>query len=222
MDEMGSVYFQVVPLNASELESLDRDLALKRLRVRVAGLNQRLSSDPRDADALQKLGDLYLDVGAFSRAVLYYRWALETAGEDAHTLYHLGAALLEEGQAEEAASHFLRVTALLPDEADGYHALAVTLVRLGRLEEAIVQYRRTILLDPDHPEALQNLGALLVRAGASDEGLEYVLQAARRYVAMGEVERASELVQSVWNQAETQGNTKISRQSEELMKSIRP
>jgi tetratricopeptide (TPR) repeat protein/mono/diheme cytochrome c family protein len=215
-DEMGDVYLRLLPRNQDELPELERDLTVKRLQHRVAGLNHRLSRDPGDTGALRGLGEVYLSIGAFDRAVPHFRRALDHEPEDPNVRYSLAIALQGEGELEEALEHFRELAEAVPDQAAPRQALANTLVLMGREEEAVPHYRRVLEADPGHAGAAGNLAVVLLGLGRTPEGLEIAIRAVESYVAAGDETSAREVLEFALGEARSAGERAAARRLEEL------
>jgi tetratricopeptide (TPR) repeat protein len=157
------------PLNAL------RDASVLHSQGRLNEAAQRyqlvLAADPRNYEALYRLGLVRLQQGRFDGAATQFRRALkvERRAVDAHQ--HLAVALSGLGQHREAIQFYQSALAMKPDYAEAHNNLAHSLQILGRNEEAVAHYQKAIAIKPDYPEATNNLGVVLQTLGRFPEAL---------------------------------------------------
>lgn len=91
-------------------------IGLRRLGEAREALEEAVRLAPRDAQALNRLGVLYLGMGELSRADEVFRSALATQdGMKAYWIWeHLGDTLQKEGRSREAADAYRRAIAVAP------------------------------------------------------------------------------------------------------------
>jgi predicted TPR repeat methyltransferase len=110
-----------------------------------------LARDPRDADALQLLGEILLHAGraVFAVPVLERAAAL---GAGAEALVVLGRALRETGDQEASERALTEALAADPASAEARMQLGVTLLDRRRTAEAVDALERAARQSPDKPE----------------------------------------------------------------------
>ncbi len=123
-----------------------------------------LQSDPKNADILVQLGNLYYDHHVYSEAIEYYRRALELRPKDANVRTDLGTAYWYSGFPDKAVAEYEEALAAQP-------AYSPTLLNLGivRLEGfkdaagAVAAWEELLRTNPEHPEK-QRVLDLIARA----------------------------------------------------------
>ena len=172
-----------------------------------AALEKILEREPRNAVLLARLGALYRTDDP-SRAVEYYRRALELEPRNTDYATGYGAALVQARRFSEAVLVLRQVTAIAPDNYVAHANLATALYESKRFKEALTEYGWILSAKPEiaatyffiatahdilgeYAEALAAYEAFLARADAqknSDE-IEKVnlrLPALRQQVKRGE------------------------------------
>jgi tetratricopeptide (TPR) repeat protein len=121
-----------------------------------------LAADPRQVDALNLLGSVFLQRGdadgaleRFARAA-----ALDPTFADAH--YNKAVALGALERWEEALSAYDAAIRIDPRHARAWNNRGNVLQKLERWEEALASYDRTLALTPRRAEALHNRGLVLL------------------------------------------------------------
>jgi Flp pilus assembly protein TadD len=219
-DEMGDVYLRLLPRNPEDLGELERDLTVKGLRDRIAGLNHRLEHDSADTGALLGLGEVYVSIQAWDRAIPYLRRLLDLVPGDHEARHMLGIALQGDGDTQGALDEFRTLAASVPDQVAPHLSLANTLVLAEREAEAEEHYRRVLELEPGHPSATGNLAVVLFATGRAAEGLELAVRGIEAYARSGDGESLVELLELTLEEARGAGATGIVEQLEELRRRL--
>jgi tetratricopeptide (TPR) repeat protein len=130
-------------------------------------------------DALVLVGQLWTDMGDYSRAVQSFHRALdrEPALERAH--YFAGLAQLRWEHGNEAIEEFTAALNLNPDDADAKVGLGYIYMQQAKQSEAIELFRSVIATHPDNGNAQYQLGKLLLDAGKVQEAVMHLEAAAR-------------------------------------------
>jgi Flp pilus assembly protein TadD len=149
-------------------------------------------------------GHLLERQGAFEKAELQYRKALDLQPDFVTARNRLGITLNQLGRHEEASEQFTRALRLQPGEAYLYNNLGFSLLLEGKLPEAEQAIRRALELKPNFPRASMNLGVVLARASRNDESIvafEQATDEASAYynlaVVQSELGRYSDAVRSL-------------------------
>jgi tetratricopeptide (TPR) repeat protein len=173
--EMGSLWIQVLPHSAADLEALDRDFRPKVLADDIAGDEKWLERNSRDARLHAELGDCYFEAGRVDDALKQLQEAVML---DPTPLRHydVGRVLLFARRFPEAGARFNRALALKPDMAEAIYGLGVALDGLGRLDEAINAYNLALRLNLDYADAHFNLARILAAQGRVQEALSHYEQ----------------------------------------------
>jgi tetratricopeptide (TPR) repeat protein len=128
-----------------------------------------LTRDPRNAEALHKMGIIALQMARNDVAVEFLQKAIAVNPNLAPWHDNLGVALLGQGKPDEAIAAGRRALAL-QSHYSIYVNLARAMLCIGALDEALVCCRNAIALNPDYPAAHWNLGLVLLTQGNYQEG----------------------------------------------------
>lgn len=123
---------------------------------------QAVAADPKDAEALVGMGDLYARLHAFDAARQSYEQALSAAPQNALALAGMGQALISQGQPEAALDFLTKAAAAQPKSPRVLNSLGLTYDLLGRHEEAQVTYGRGLDFAPDDGALMNNLALSFV------------------------------------------------------------
>ncbi len=118
--------------------------------------------DPRiSADALNNIGQAFLQKGQIDKAIEYYRMAINSNYKTAVFHWNLATCLLKLGREEEARSSFLTAIHLNPDPVDATSKFAWVLFSHRQDREATLQLREALRQKPEHLPSLMRLGWIL-------------------------------------------------------------
>jgi hypothetical protein len=81
---------------------------MERVFQEISALRAAIEKNPKDADALLRLANLYQDAGKFAEAVEYYRQVLALRPDDVNPRTDMGICLRETGKVDEALAEFRR------------------------------------------------------------------------------------------------------------------
>ncbi len=70
-------------INANPSPATTMKERAKEMRERIAGFMMRLKKDPNDLEALENLGSIFLQMGAWDKACFFFERALKIKGGDA-------------------------------------------------------------------------------------------------------------------------------------------
>lgn len=175
-DEMGDLWFQLLPATERDRALLNADVRRKMVAEDIVGYEMVLRRQPEDPALHDDVAMLYLEAGQPLEAVAHFRAALRLR-PTATAHYNLATALVVAGALEEAISEFQRALALDPDYASAHNNLGHALIARGRLSEAAAHYREALRLQPNHVEARNNLGYLLLQEGRAWDAIDLFQQA---------------------------------------------
>jgi tetratricopeptide (TPR) repeat protein len=178
-DEMGDLWISVLPRDSADLALLHRDLAIRGLQRRIAGLETAVRLRPEDASARHHLGNLLQASGRVGEAVEHYLAALRIRPDDAGVHYNLALALQRLGRLEESIVHYRLAIMHEPAHVDAMNNLGNLLLTLGDTRAAVAQYRQALELAPAHADAHNNLGLALISDGRAREGARHLNEAIR-------------------------------------------
>jgi protein O-GlcNAc transferase len=138
-----------------------------------------LAQNPRDSEALGRLGLIYLEQKRFDEAIRHFGSGLEERPDSPALWSHLGIALQESGRSKEAIEAFRMACDLRPSAGQLFSNLGNALWQAGQLTQAEVICRKAIELKPDLPEAWGNLGNVLLEKDELAEAVEALQNSVR-------------------------------------------
>lgn len=122
-------------------------------------LKRRVEANPRDFDALVRLGNLYMDAVKWEQAADYYARAIAVR-RDPDVITDLGICYRQTGRPAEALRMFESVQREHPRHWQSAFNQAIALADLGRFEEARSVVAGLKKLKPDDPEVARLESAL--------------------------------------------------------------
>jgi Flp pilus assembly protein TadD len=125
----------------------------------IATLKEAIERDPKNADALIQLGNMYMDAAKYPEAIGYLNRALAVR-EDPNVLIDVGICLKETGQPEKALASFQRAAELAPGQWQPLYNQAVVLGEMRRTAEAKAIAAKLKAMRPDDPEIARLVTAL--------------------------------------------------------------
>ncbi len=99
---------------------------------------------------------------------------------NADTLNDLGVAAIDREALDEAVEYFKQATVKDPQHGNAWYNIGWVEFNRGNYDAARAAYEKQIEVTPDHKEATQNLALLGVIDGGAQDGLEVLLERARR------------------------------------------
>lgn len=160
-------------------EATDRHKAGRLAEARTLYL-EILATEPRNAEALHRLGILALQTANVAEALELLQRAVANAPDNALCHFSLAQALVSLNRSDEAIAGFRRALELRPQFPDGWSNLGAALHGQGRLPEAMDAYRQALAQQADHFDAAHNLGNALAAVGQLDEAIAMLRQCAAR------------------------------------------
>ncbi|HEY9897778.1 MAG TPA: tetratricopeptide repeat protein [Pantanalinema sp.] len=120
-----------------------------------------LSFTHDEADALENLGEAYVQAGRFAEAVGIHRELVRLSPEDLSVKYRHGEIAAMGGFWDEARQCFAELLSTDPGHLASYHALALVALGLDDPQAAAEHYRAALGVDPNDLVSLFGLGGLL-------------------------------------------------------------
>lgn len=130
-------------------------------------------------DAVLLAGQLWTDMGDFSRAVQAFHRALNNDPSLARAHYYAGLAQLRWEHSDEAEEEFNAALKLAPDDADATIGLGYVCVQRRKQAEAIELFRSVTTHHPENGNGHYQLGKLLLEGGKIQEAVAELEVAAR-------------------------------------------
>ena len=147
----------------------------------VPPMDQISESPAKDLSAqeLNQLGDLYLQQGNPSLAIVQYHKAVEADPSLFRIHYKIGEMFVKKGLPHDALEHFQAV--LKQDERDvlSLEGLGEAYFRMGREKDAEANFHKALEVNPDRWQTRNLLGTLLDRQKRHDEAIAQYEQALR-------------------------------------------
>ncbi|MCL6482225.1 MAG: tetratricopeptide repeat protein [Firmicutes bacterium] len=134
----------------------------------AAPLLAAVKADPRNVEALIRLGNFYFDNQAWAEAIEYYSRALELRPEDVNVRTDRGTAYWYSGFPDKAVEDYERSLTYQPDHANTLFNLGV--VRLhgfGDAAGAVAAWNKLLELHPQHPQRTR-IETLIAQARSSE------------------------------------------------------
>lgn len=161
-DEMGDLWFQLVPRDPRDREALNAETQRKMTLEDIRGYETMLRVAPTDADLHNDLALLYLGVGRTAAAVDHFRTSVQLKPASADMRYNLGTALSVAGELDEAIAEYERVLAIDPGHPGAHNNLGSVLSASGDPIGALRHFREALRLDPDNSRVQWNFVRELV------------------------------------------------------------
>lgn len=179
INEMGDLWFQVLPSDPEERDVLSRHFGSKEDQAWKACYVHQLQVDPGDADAHFNLGTTLIEESEMVAAMRHLKEAVRIDPRHTEAHFNLASAYEEQGNLEKARTHFSRVIELSPDFGRAHGRLGVLLAADGDWKEAETHFRRTLDLIPTDPLTRNNLGVALLwqeRFDEAEDQFQYALR----------------------------------------------
>jgi tetratricopeptide (TPR) repeat protein len=168
----------------SERSRIDENLANGLDQMRRGDLNgaQRtfqniLSIQPRNADALRRLGSIAIAQNQFEPAEDFLRRSLIVRPSDAETHNDLAFTLQQIGKMDEAIQEYEKAIDLDASRIEFKTNYGSILIRAGRGRDAEVAVDAALLINDKDPRALFLKGLLCKASDRIDEAIDYMEQA---------------------------------------------
>jgi tetratricopeptide (TPR) repeat protein len=143
-----------VPAGAAQPATTSAPLpTAQTLQPLAAPLLAAIKAEPKNADALVELGNLYYDHRVYPEAITYYRRALELRPNDVNVRTDLGTAYWYSGLPKQALAEYQKALAVQPNHAPTL--LNMGIVKMEGLQDyagAIAAWEKLLATSPDHPE----------------------------------------------------------------------
>ncbi|MDR1901183.1 MAG: tetratricopeptide repeat protein [Treponema sp.] len=156
-----------------EKGSKDRDALLK-------AANKKLSQNPRDAESLNTIGDIYFREESWDRAMKTYAILIEIGGAgvneyEANLRYAISAQKL--GMTEEAYKGFTIAHTLQIDSFEVNYNLGAIEFDRKNYDKTVQFLSQARKIDPEHPPTLRLLGHALFRLKKPKDAMSFIRKA---------------------------------------------
>ncbi len=126
-------------------------------RSRISIWKDAVSKTPESVDALNAVGNAYIEKDKEERGVKYLKKALEIDPQNYRVLNNLGITYGKKGNCREAVKYFKRTVKQRPDEASPYVNLGNCYYRMGDVDKALKHYHKSLKRNPGEREAIYNM-----------------------------------------------------------------
>ena len=174
-DEMGHVWFQLLPLGKFKPGEDPR------MAIQEAVMRRRLDKYPGDFLAHYNLAALLQTEGKISQAVTLYQTAISEEPTSATAHNSLAAALLMQDQIPSAIQELHKSLQYDPTYVSAHYNLARALAATGDLEQSAAEFRAVLQQKPDDAEANADLGAIEYKLRKYPESLTHLRAAAQSH-----------------------------------------
>lgn len=130
-------------------------------------------------EAIVLVGQLWTDMGDYSRAVKAFQRALDRDPSLAKAHYFAGLAQLHWEHVNEALVEFGEALKLAPDDPDAKIGVGYVYMQQGKTTEAVKLFRSVVAAHPENGNAHYQLGKLLLDEGKVEEAVANLETAAR-------------------------------------------
>jgi len=145
------------PLGAGQLPGIgsqqEGGASPEMLAQAAQPLLAKLQANPKDADTLIQLGNLYYDGKAYTQAIEYYNKALEVNPKNPDVITDLGTAYWYTGNPDKAINEFQKSLAIRPNNANTLFNLGIVKWQ-GKKDPvgAVVAWEQLLKNNPDYPQ----------------------------------------------------------------------
>lgn len=133
----------------------------------------------RSSEALLLIGQLWIDIGNYARAVDAFHSALQSEPSLRKAHYYAGQADIRGEHWPEAAEEFQAELALDPEDADAKYNLGFVYSQQSRVDDAARIFQEVVAAHPNHANAQYELGKILLDRGQLAEAVDHLEAAVR-------------------------------------------
>lgn len=118
--------------------------------AKVSALMQKITTNPKDTDALGALADMYFQAGDYKNSAVFTKKILEVTPKAAGNWVNLGAAQFNQGDAKGAETSWLKAIALNPKLAEAHYDLGFLYLSSAKPDMAKVkaEWEKVVAIDP--------------------------------------------------------------------------
>ena len=168
-DEMGELYFQILPGNAQDYMVLVQDYSRYFFGVTMNFYGNRIRLNPNDSEAHKRFGRGLGYQGKTQEGIAELLEALRLNPKDGEIHYDLGSIYIRLGNTAEAYREFRAVAEADPGDGEAQGSLGITAAQMGKLEESKKSFEAAVRINPEDALAKSYLekvnAAILQRDG---------------------------------------------------------
>jgi tetratricopeptide (TPR) repeat protein len=168
-DEMGELYFQLLPASAQDYVALAQDYSRYFFGVTMDFYRNRIRLNPDDAEAHKRFGRGLGYQGRTQEGIAELKEALRLNPRDAEIQYDLGSIYIRLGNTPEAYRAFRAVVEADPGDGEAQGSLGITAAQMGKLDESKKSFEAALRINPEDPLArsyLERVNAAISQGGA--------------------------------------------------------
>lgn len=136
-------------------------------------------STPRPNEVLLLVGELWTEIGDYSRAVAAFSDILRSNPAQRKAHFDSGLAYIRWERWTEATQQFQQELSLYPGDADAQYHLGFVYLQQSRTEDAAKLFEQVVAAHPDHANAQYELGKILLDRGETADAIAHFEAAAR-------------------------------------------
>jgi tetratricopeptide (TPR) repeat protein len=140
---------------------------------------QEFEKPERPNDMLMLVGQLWIDIADYARAVATFHRVLQGDPSYPKAHYFAGLASIRWEHWQDAAQEFHAELAVAPSDADAKYHLGFVYLQLSRNAEAEKLFQEVIAADPEHANAQYEYGRMLLDHGKIQDAVGHLEIAAR-------------------------------------------
>ena len=148
-DEMGELWFQVLPRNPKERGLFEQDFYGHLAQLAIDYNEWLVQENPSNAEAHTKAGRAELYFGQTEKAVEHFRTAVRADPNYDKAYYELGFILLRQNKLPEAQEAFEKVTRLNPEDSEAEGSLGIIYLRKNDVNQAEAHFQAALRINPD-------------------------------------------------------------------------
>ncbi len=160
-DEMGEMWFQLMPRNLTERRVFQRDYEGHLARLLLDCNESLVAENPNNAEAHTKAGRANFYFGEVGKALDHFLAAVKADPKYDRAYYELGSIYLRQKRLVEAREAFENVTRFNPDDYEAEGSLGIIFLQQQDLEQAEVHFRAALRINPDDKLAGNYLSRVL-------------------------------------------------------------
>ena len=135
-------------------------------------VKKKVDKNPKDADELYHLADLYDRNEQYAEAVETYRKVVTLKPGMGYAYLKMGTAYNRINQPAEAVNAFKQAVSLMPRNAVAYNNLGVAYGKLGKLNDEVAALQKAVQIRPHYSSARYNLGVTYLKIGRKQSAMK--------------------------------------------------